>query len=281
MPETGNALKIRLARAGVDIYTLREVRTGESQAHNHSIGDDNDEDDSDVKETDLGDCGEHYEELFYSLTIPSRRAMWTWEAARSVFDKTGYWPVISDDLLGLLEFWELSAIESENLTTADIVRMSEDIDASDWLQIQYQENLSAYKIQEGDWPSNLKANLNGFDLLQTDKELAVLLCPTLEPWQVSAALRWGDSNDAIAPHYHTAVHKKWHTQFGAELVCANTSTIEMKISKPPETDEETMAIAKEHFAYCPDLVTQKGAPRTIFSFAPELYRCRHWAFWWD
>jgi hypothetical protein len=49
--------------------------------------------------------------------------------------------------------------------------------------------------------------------------------------------------------------------------------------RPPQTEEEALALAAEHFAVCPDVVLQ--GTETIERYASLLQGQVAWAFWWD
>ncbi len=261
MSQKVNGFEGQLAKAGIEVKSLKEVCLGE--------------DESDFDEDD--DSGEKHKDpttQFYILTSSQEPKLTVWEKARAIVDQTGYWPIISGEHEQLLEFWEI-----EESAPAEIIKLSQSVNATEWLNTKYQEELSQYKqVEEGTWP---KGNIGPKDGLFHAAEGVILFCPTKTAWHVPALLKWGNGNDCIAPHEHTAVLKKWNSEYGAELVCVTNSVMEMRVAKPPQTEEAAMRLAREIFAYCPDMVTQRSAPCTIAALAADLFKDPCWYFWWD
>ncbi len=55
----------------------------------------------------------------------------------------------------------------------------------------------------------------------------------------------------------------------------------LSVAAPPATLAQGEAIAAEHFAFCPDNITQ-GAHPTLRAYAEhELLTKPTWSFWWD
>ncbi|MER5355688.1 DUF4253 domain-containing protein [Kitasatospora sp. NPDC002551] len=76
-----------------------------------------------------------------------------------------------------------------------------------------------------------------------------------------------------------AVLADWERRFGAQVVEAGFSTLELSVPVPPATLDEALPIAAEHMALCPDQVLQ-GA-ETLTAYAEQLIAARRWSFWWD
>lgn len=291
---SGETLKKQLANAGIDVKTFDKVEI-EGLDEEEEFEDDSceeDDDDDDDEEEDDGDDDETEEGQnesssgsnggLYVITVAAKNALTVWGKARSILDTTGYWPIISDDVEQLLECFELDLFEEDVLDTDQIVRLSESIDPESWLCEQYKKNLEYYTTDVGDWPAGVQPDTSYAPaMVQGDGIVSILFCSASEAWHVPAAIRWGGSNDGMLPQYHTAFLKRWNKEYGAELVCANMSTIEMKVSKPPQTKADALALAKEQFAYCPDIVTQRRAPQTVAALAADLYKSPQWYFWWD
>jgi hypothetical protein len=55
--------------------------------------------------------------------------------------------------------------------------------------------------------------------------------------------------------------------------------VEMAVARPPRTRDEAIALAKEQYAYSPDIVDQ--GTETIDVLAAEIIGQPRWFFWWD
>ncbi|WP_435132177.1 DUF4253 domain-containing protein [Actinacidiphila sp. bgisy144] len=77
----------------------------------------------------------------------------------------------------------------------------------------------------------------------------------------------------------SAVLRDWEHRFGARVVCAGFSTLELSVAAPPADVDAALAIAAEHFAFCPDNVWQGSGSLT--AYAKQLVNAHDWGFWWD
>ncbi|MFE1787876.1 DUF4253 domain-containing protein [Streptomyces sp. NPDC059525] len=78
----------------------------------------------------------------------------------------------------------------------------------------------------------------------------------------------------------SAVVRGWEDRFGARVVGVGFSTLHLSVAAPPSGPEEALAIAVEHFAFCPDNIWQ-GAHRDLVAYAEHLIDLNCWEFWWD
>jgi len=58
-------------------------------------------------------------------------------------------------------------------------------------------------------------------------------------------------------------------------------TKSVRLAAPPATTVEALAVAAEHFAFCPDNVWQGVSPFTLAGYAERLIDAAMWTFWWD
>jgi hypothetical protein len=113
-------------------------------------------------------------------------------------------------------------------------------------------------------------------LTATKSDLYIDLVPTAASWQVLEMLPIcpPGNNYNLGPVVHTAILKKWHSEYGAQLVVVSGATIELKVSKPPTTKDAAMKLAIEHYLYCPDI-------ENIKERAARILNSSVWHFWWD
>lgn len=79
----------------------------------------------------------------------------------------------------------------------------------------------------------------------------------------------------------SAVLRNWEDRFGARIVGVGFATLLLSVAAPPTTHEQALAVAAEHFAFCPDNVWQGAEPQTLSAYAERLVGDHSWAFWWD
>ncbi|MEU8952750.1 DUF4253 domain-containing protein [Streptomyces sp. NPDC048518] len=77
-----------------------------------------------------------------------------------------------------------------------------------------------------------------------------------------------------------AVVRDWEDRFGARVVGLGCSTLHLSVATPPTRTEEALAIAAEHFTFCPDNIWQ-GAHPDLSSYAEDLVDLNCWECWWD
>ncbi|WP_436771199.1 DUF4253 domain-containing protein [Yinghuangia sp. YIM S09857] len=79
-----------------------------------------------------------------------------------------------------------------------------------------------------------------------------------------------------------SVLRSWEERFGARLVALSFDRLEVAVSAPPCSANEALAVAAEHYAFCPDNVWQATRrTRTIGHYAATLVNAQRWSFWWD
>lgn len=96
-----------------------------------------------------------------------------------------------------------------------------------------------------------------------------------------AAVGWeGPANYDNDTARFGAVIRDWEQRFGVRAVGVGPSTLHLSVASPPTTPEHALAVAAEHFAFCPDNIWQ-GEYRDLRSYAEGLIDLNCWTFWWD
>jgi hypothetical protein len=136
----------------------------------------------------------------------------------------------------------------------------------------------------GEWPTEVQAStgLTVATNLRTGKPfdmVRIVVLPTDDWTTAPAHLRWGDWNDCPAPEYHVAALRSWRDRYDVELVGLNSDTMNLRAARRPETREEALALAREQYAYCTDIVEQ--GTQTLSALAAALMCDDWWFFWWD
>lgn len=107
------------------------------------------------------------------------------------------------------------------------------------------------------------------------------LVPTGRSADILAAIGWtGPVNFENDVALLCAVLRSWDERFGVRVVALSHARLDLSVAAPPQTPDEALAIAAEHFAFCPDTIWQ--GYETIRLYAEEaLVGNTHWTFWWD
>ncbi|MEA2973132.1 MAG: hypothetical protein QOG82_1590 [Actinomycetota bacterium] len=108
----------------------------------------------------------------------------------------------------------------------------------------------------------------------------IALIPAATSEAAVAVLGWGNWNACPRPEEHVAVLRRWRILYGAQLKALSPDTMELVVANPPGTIADALTLAREHYAYAPDIVDQ-GEHSTIGALAAALVGTSHWHFWWD
>jgi len=114
------------------------------------------------------------------------------------------------------------------------------------------------------------------------KEPRLALVPARRSADIPAAMGWTGAltyeGDAARL---CAVLRSWEDRFGIRVVALAWNQLVLSVAAPPTTPEQAEAVAAEHFAFCPDNITQ-GEHETLRAYArQEVLNRPVWSFWWD
>lgn len=123
-------------------------------------------------------------------------------------------------------------------------------------------------------------SFNGIVNGETGRTLPLLLAevPVKQPWQILAWFPIGGWGNCPKAEHLVSVAKHWYEAFGAVPAVISEDIIEFAVPKPV-SDEESLSLAKEHYAFCPDIVDQNLG--TINALADVLRKSTVWFFWWE
>lgn len=110
-------------------------------------------------------------------------------------------------------------------------------------------------------------------------KVSIALIPAEDATEIPAYLNLGNWNAMPRPEYHVAALRSWRDRHGAELVGLNHDTLNLLVSRPPASREEALALAREQYDYCADIVGQGFGSLSLL--AAKLKVDRWWFFWWD
>jgi hypothetical protein len=136
----------------------------------------------------------------------------------------------------------------------------------------------------GEWPASADPSM-GLSVahnLLTGKPLPkayIGLAPTDDWTTIPAYLRSGGWNGCPAAECHVAAMRTWRDRYGAELIGISSDTINLRVATKPKTREEALALARDQYIYCTDIIDQ--GVQTYSALAADLMANDWWYFWWD
>ena len=227
------------------------------------------------------------------VTVPGHAALSEWESLKSAGRGL---PIViggDDDLERIAEQFSLDdpAVFGDSPFAFPIRSPAEILDMA--AQLQFPADLSrwpgAYAEEEleapvGEWPVHAGSELAltvASDILTGEPldSVHILLIPAKESWRAPAFLRWGNWNACPPAEYHVAALRAWNERYGAELIGLSFDTMNVRSARQPGTQAEAMALAREQYRYCPDIVDQ--GTNTLTALAIGLIESNWWYFWWD
>lgn len=113
------------------------------------------------------------------------------------------------------------------------------------------------------------------------KDARLALVPARRSADIPAAIGWpGPLNHDDDVARLCAVLRSWEDRFGIRVVGLGFDVLVVSVAAPPATLADAQTLAAEHFAFCPDNITQ-GGPGGLQAYAEELAGGHTWTFWWD
>lgn len=216
---------------------------------------------------------------FEMLAVPGAEAL---VVRDQLLAKGGMTPVIlgsEDEIQQLVE----SAYDGGQ-TPEQLIDEATRLDVAAWLALRREGDPDFYRTQPGAWPDpapeapGLSVHLDA--LTRSPKKFVIVaLVPTPASWQVPAHLSFGGWNECPPPAVHVALHHKWHQDYGSEIACVSSDVLECTVARPPGSREAALALAREQFLYCPDIVHQ--GTESVDALAATLLGSTTWYFWWD
>lgn len=219
--------------------------------------------------------------------VEPESAVALWERIRGVTDRTGLYPLI---IVGIDDLQEQIAINEEEEPVEGVLAAAAawtDAEVEAWFSRLETEDPEVFGNPErGEWEGApqeefmLPVRAMHSEDEEAAEDVAIVLIPCAHGWEVPAHVQFGGFNDCPFPAEHAAILRRWHTQYGAEIVTMASDTIEMRVARPPKTREGALALAREQFLYTAgDLVLQGTG--TLDALGACLEGAGIWFFWWD
>ena len=107
------------------------------------------------------------------------------------------------------------------------------------------------------------------------------LAPARRSADIPTAIGWmGPTNHANDTALLSAILRSWEDRFGIRVVALGFDQLLVSVAAPPTTLDDALAVAAEHFAFCPDNIWQGAG--TLQAYAEQqLLNQPTWHFWWD
>jgi hypothetical protein len=211
-------------------------------------------------------------------------ALATWERLKA---EGKSWPIVvgdDEDLLHIADAFSMDPDRSTATILAATAKLTYPKALNNFAKEEWGDDLSSVEV--GAWPKN-GAAARGFVELTAAEDLDgkpkpkvhILLLPTNDSAEAFAYLRWGGWNACPPPELHVLAARDWARRYGAEVVGICGDVVNMRVRKRPSSRKEALALAREHLAYCPDIVFQGSSD--LAPLAAALMDSDWWFFWWD
>lgn len=228
--------------------------------------------------------------LFY-FSVPGEKAEEVWLRLREQVDASGLWPVIlgteddcEEQVYAVNHPEELGHEAAEAIIKKGLV-----LNATEWLDERYNAQPDFFQTDEvkgGDDYSAFNAiskKYQFYTVMDLQKmyhpDINIALVPTRNSWEVPALLYYGGWNECPVPEAHVAMLRYWNEKHGAELFSMAGDVLELYVRHPPTEPAAALALAREQFIYCSDIVHQ--GTETLHALAEEIAGSHGWFFWWD
>ncbi|WP_030299115.1 DUF4253 domain-containing protein [Streptomyces katrae] len=202
--------------------------------------------------------------------------------------EVGLQPVLLQDESGIEEWWdgELDPgmmSDPGDHQVEEVLKDFWDSAASETEENEDEENAGETIAPfTGTWPGLASPGRPAADPATNSlKSPRLALVPVGRAADLPAAIGWsGPVNYENDVARLCAVLRSWEDRFGVRVVALSYARLDLSVAAPPQTLDEALAVAAEHFAFCPDNIWQ--GYESIRVYAEEaLVGNTHWTFWWD
>jgi hypothetical protein len=230
----------------------------------------------------------------WQLTTPGgKQAIEIWQRIRFAAEPIGHWPVVLGEPFEATNRKEVLRNSSES--ASDILTEAAKLDGAEVLKTRdesWRQELAelnecdpeVFLAKVGIWPNEAKPSTAltipyNMSTRKAHPQVAMALVPTTRPWEVFAHLKFGAWNECPTPAEHVAIAQRWNRLYGAEVFGVTQDVVEMTVSRPPADRDMALALAREQYIYCIDIVEQGTG--TLAKLAARRLNGKAWYFWWD
>jgi hypothetical protein len=215
----------------------------------------------------------------HTLAVPGAEAVAAWTKLRAAVGSTKHWPVLLGPRDAVAKL-EQSFEGAETDPASKILEQAGKLPGPSELLARRRAPGHAYPSSA--WPEGAKPFSEWSipkDGEAAHKEVLFGLLPTETSWHVPALLRFGGWKECPLPKEHVALLKHWNEKFGAEVAGMTRDTLELQVARPPQDRDAALALAKEHYDYCNEVVGDGVG--SVEALAARLLGGSVWCFWWD
>jgi len=162
-------------------------------------------------------------------------------------------------------------------SASECIQLGNSLDAVAWFKLyrKLDQRFDSVKSGNSVTPSDSSDKSKRYSA----KSALALLVPDKEGFNVPSALGFGGWNSCPSPQMQTAILKRWHGLYGAELISLGRDSLTLFIPKPVTDKEIAVSIAKEQYVYDNDLVDQNTG--FLNDLVAQILNSHVWNFWWD
>lgn len=229
----------------------------------------------------------NYKKRVFPAGTPYREIMDVYQRKLILGGPNGFTPVLVPTHSDTLEE-NISILNDEGYSIKEAIAGASAEEGRKFLEERYQEIVAdrggddEALIGEFKGEAEMLYNFKAFTDYSGDKteEVALYYIPTANPWEVPAYIPFGGFNECPSPKTMVSVCKYWYEKYKAIPTTISGDIMEFTVDNPVERDE-SVNLAKEHYAFCPDRVDQGTMTYTLSELADTLSYAEKWYFWWD
>ncbi|MDX1988465.1 MAG: DUF4253 domain-containing protein [Candidatus Obscuribacter sp.] len=242
----------------------------------------------------LDECATNYQGLL-EVMLPQERTMAVftldgaqaeaaWQRLAAESSKKGLKPL----LLGTPESFELHmetlgmALEAAHPAESpdEWLRQAGAIDLDDWIAGRLEDHV----FEAGEWPQQDErpAATPIPSLLSRQDFVYGALLDITDTSHIPAWLNFGSAGACPAVPIHSAFLNRWR-EFEIDCLCLSEECFLVNVGKPPAASarETCLKLAREHFAYCPEILSAQPDRLSLKQYAAGLAHRRQWLFSWS
>ena len=276
------------------IYTHKAKAKAKKESHNWHTDENHVDEKPKIKMQELACC----HTTFYDSTDPARIEK-TYKDACERGRREDFFPVllVLEDNLIINILNQLGIKDGKNgIDMARVQARRQELmhpteNAKDWLDLRLRKLQNGFEEEYpdfyrtdvlGEYVENGIGNTSFCGIIndETGRTLPLLLAevPVNQPWQILAYFPIGGWDNCPKAEHLVSVAKHWYEGFGAVPAVISEGIIEFAVPHPV-SEEESLPLAEEHYAFCTDIVDQNLG--TINALADVLRKSTVWFFWWE
>jgi hypothetical protein len=205
----------------------------------------------------------------------------------AVFPHTGLWPlVLQDEDTGSGEPWLTGDFDRTHLTSLAG-------NPTQAFQEWWAQNIAHEDTDNADVAHDFGKRFRGLGApagsVDDDAVASVVanlpgrlgLVAVARPADVPATIGWLGATNYLGGGELSIALRSWEDRYGAELIRMGSDYAELAVRNPPRTHQEAVVAAAEHFAVCPDVISQNDDGYSPTEYADSLIGASEWYCWWD